>query len=102
MLVINIEHFLDDEGDLIQEPKSANRLARYIVSIVEASTKNLDDSIMITGIKCRRRPKRKSCKGILLSRLNPDTECIEWTCTKCGDCGTIYSWKYTEWDLHNL
>ena len=54
---------------------------------------------MQTGIRCRRRPKRKPCRGEIHAFLNEDTGAIQWNCFICGDNGFIYDWKNTNWDM---
>ena len=94
----NLEHFFDEEGELIKTPRSTNLLGQFITSIIEESTKNLEDNLIITKINCRRRPKRKPCNGIIVSKYNYKTQSIDWTCSKCGDESSIYNWQYSEWD----
>ena len=88
--------FPDDEADEV--PGEARRLAEYFASIVEATLRGaspIDGSI---DVRCRRRPGRRRCTGIIQSELDPNRNELCRQCPVCGDNGRISNWKGTRWD----
>jgi hypothetical protein len=92
--VTDIRHFLADDGSLPSDlPGPAERLAKYIGSIIEFATGNR------IHVSCRRRPGHKRCSGIILSHvLQDEFKTIRWACPRCGDNGYITGWIGTIWD----
>ena len=50
------------------------------------------------GIRCRRRPKKVPCTGVIESELHPEGNELRWWCPVCGDNGLISNWEGTRWD----
>jgi hypothetical protein len=99
-LFTKVSHFLDEKGELPSDlPGPARKLAEFICSIVQSVTSHTFEALVPTGICCRRRPKRKPCKGEILAFLNEETKAIQWNCPVCGDNGFIYDWEVTNWDI---
>ena len=48
--------------------------------------------------RCWRRPKRKSCKGILQIQFEIDGR-IHWFCPECADEGLVDGWQGLIWDM---
>ena len=95
-----VGHFLNDDGELQADlPGSARKLAEFICSLVKSVTSHRFEALVPTGVRCRRRPKRKPCTGEVFAFLNEDTGAIQWNCFKCGDNGFIYDWENTKWDM---
>ena len=77
-------------------PTPARLLAEYFASIVVDATANLDDE---PSVRCRRRPDRRPCTGIIMSYPSADElERIHWHCPVCNDNGFISGWQDTLWD----
>lgn len=97
--VTDLSHFIDETGNLpTNVPRPARRLAEYLAAIVAAATGAADNKGQaIHAIKCRRRPGRRACPGVIEYRLWPD-ERITWACPNCGDNGVISNWQSTAWD----
>ncbi len=95
--VTDITHYLDEDGRLPDSlPVQARRLAEYLGSIVVAVTSvPLDDPL---GIRCRRRPGRKPCRGDVAAYIVDDSSAIRWICPACEDNGFISGWSDTIWD----
>jgi hypothetical protein len=98
-LITNLRHFLDERGCIAPTQGRARRLAEFLTSIVAAETHNLDEPSL--PIRCRRRPGRKPCPGILQTHFGGEFEEPEifWKCSVCGDWGVITHWQDTFWDL---
>ena len=73
------------------------RLAAYFASIVEGTVAGprLGGA---TGVRCRRRPGRLACSGVILSELHSGGHELRWWCPVCGDNGVISNWAGTRWD----
>jgi len=96
--VIDLTHFLTDEGAIAPVSGPARRFAEFLASlVVDASTLPSNDSTT-TQVSCRRRPGRKRCAGKIETDLDPDTDAIIWFCPACGDNGIIRNWQGTLWD----
>lgn len=98
--ITDIRHFLDENNELILEPGIARRLAEYQGAIIEAVTARPPDKVdFVTGIRCRRRPRRKRCEGnIIAGYEESDPSTIGWFCPFCDDNGYISGWQETQWD----
>jgi hypothetical protein len=96
--VIDLSHFIDKTGNLpIGLPAPARRLAAQLTAIVAAATAGGANEQATRRIKCRRRPGRQACSGVIEYRLWAD-ERITWQCPPCGDSGVISNWQSTTWD----
>ena len=73
----------------------AKKLAEFVCSIVVAVTSYTQEISVATGFRCRRRPKRKPCKGEVYAFLNDEQGIIEWHCFIYGDRGHITDWENT-------
>jgi hypothetical protein len=72
----DLTHFLDEDGDLAPISGPAWRLAKYFTSnVVMASYPDLIVPPRYR-VRCRRRPGRKPCKGMIESDLDFETEDI--------------------------
>jgi len=73
--VTDMNHFLDDDGLIAASSEPARRLAEHLARIIVDAT-TLDFSReRRTAPKCRRRPKRKPCQGI----IETDVENVKMT-----------------------
>jgi len=99
MWFIKLRHFLDNNGEIAVSHGPARKLAEFVCSIVVAVTSYTLEISVATGIRCRRRPKRKPCKGEVYAFLDDEQGIIEWHCFICGDRGHITDWENTQWDM---
>lgn len=97
MWVSDMTHFLDADGN-VPKQISLRRLIQYLGAIVASVTTDPAHSSREVDIKCRRRPKRKSCSGTILADFERGTTNIIWHCSICGDRGLIHHWQGTPWD----
>lgn len=97
--ITDLTHFLDEEGRIAPTKGPARRLAEFFASIVAMGSHPEPIAPPEYRVRCRRRPGRKPCAGLIEVDLDPVTEDVEWWCPICGDNGYIQNWKGTMWDL---
>jgi len=90
------------EAAAAELPAPARSIRDHLGGIVQAATAWLPGVVLESAIRCRRRPGRRPCPGhirlVLPDDLAEDAT-IEWSCTVCGDHGTIRGWQGSSWDL---
>jgi len=98
--ITDITHFLDGHGGLPEElPGPARNIANHLGRIVVAATVPRSPSGEPVQVRCRRRPGRRPCPGVIDHVIEPGgEERIFWRCTVCGDNGEIHGWKGSIWD----
>ena len=103
MWISDLRHFLDEEGEIPDElPGPALEMALFLGSIAawvtsrECRDPYCEDAW--TNVPCRRRPRRRRCRGTIVAWLDSDGATIVWQCLNCGDRGTITGWEGTDWD----
>jgi hypothetical protein len=95
MYITNIEHFLDDSGNIPKEmPKAARQLVSFYTFIIEAATSIFPATNNKTNIRCF----EKGCKGMVTTDLTNKKDDIHWKCNKCQNEGRISNWQGTFWD----
>jgi hypothetical protein len=97
--IVSLEYFLDESGAIIQFKGPARKLAEHLVAIVAMATKPEISPAQEYQVRCRRRPGRKPCSGIIEAAFDPEDEKIIWRCPICEDNGSISNWKGSMWDL---
>ena len=94
--IVDLKHFLDSSGSLADLPAPARRLAEYFTTLVVDATSN---QVGKKPVRCRRRPRRKPCSGIVQASISFDEEDrIDWRCPSCSDNGIIRGWTGSVWD----
>lgn len=100
--IIDITHFLDEDGRLVPTSGPALKLAEHIGSIIAMVSAEGSPLAALAKVRCRRRPGRRKCPGEIVAMLEMDTDAIVWQCPSCGDNGVISGWHDTLWDLSHL
>ena len=96
--ITNMQHYLNEDGSTGSMNRPTRRLAEYFGSIVTFATSFEDEQYLNSNISCRRRHKRKPCKGKIQAILDLNSDRIDWRCPVCGDNGIISDWQDTPWD----
>ncbi len=87
--------YLNDIGFLRKDlPTPINRMAAFLLAIVEAVTPKCPTLGHNTGIRCRKR----GCKGPIHASLPHADGKITWWCPVCEQNGVISGWYGTKWD----
>ena len=87
--IVSLEHFLDKNGAIIPFKGPARKLAEHMVAIVAMATMPEIIASQEYRVRCRRRPGRKPCTGIIEANLDAEGESIIWRCPICEDKGSI-------------
>ena len=95
----DLRHFLTPDGSIAPKSGPARRLAQHFAAIVREITADIGGETFFPKVRCRRKPNRKPCRGLIESDLNPETGAIVWRCPVCGDNGYIRNWEATLWDF---
>ncbi len=97
--VIDARHYLDEKG-LIPEniPSSARKFILFLGQIMEEASLKPPAENVETSVKCREKPDRKPCPGIITALRENNEGPILWKCSHCGAAGQIHKWQGTQWD----
>jgi acetyltransferase len=93
--ISDLRDFLDSGGRI---PADLSPMAHYLGAIVAETTSRDPDQVHELGIRCRRRPRHRSCPGNILSTVDSPTGQICWECPICSDRGFISDWQGSPWD----
>jgi hypothetical protein len=96
--ITDFSHFLDEDGSIGPQSGPAKRMAEHLAKIIMDATRPLPSPGRPTAVKCRRRPNRKPCPGMIENDLDPETNEIVWWCPRCEDNGRIGHWEGSLWD----
>jgi hypothetical protein len=96
--IIDMSHFDYKNEEAQSLPKAARRLAEYFASIIEGTVHRASIGEPYSGVRCRRRPRRRACGGVIRSELSLEGAELHWWCPVCGDNGRISNWAGTRWD----
>lgn len=93
----NLQHYLDETGDIPQDlPSESRQLASFLALVVDTVTSAfpMTDRGVDTGIRCH----RSGCTGTVIGALDDYEEDVHWYCLECGDMGVVSGWQGTDWD----
>src|SRR5713101_6915389 len=93
-----LRDYLEPNGALAALSPHGLRLAKYWTDIV-AQASNYDAP---TTLRCRRRPGRRPCGGLLTFFFDVDKFDVLWFCPNYDDKGRISGWEGAFWDSSNL
>jgi hypothetical protein len=99
--IVDLEHMLDENGAIAAPKGPARKLTEHIVAIVAMASSPEIIPLPAYQVRCRRRPGRKPCPGIIQADFDPQDERIIWRCPVCEDNGYISNWKGSMWDLRD-
>lgn len=95
MYISNMQHFLDESGNIPQQmPKQARELASFLALIIDHTTKKQPSTLTSSDIRCF----NKGCHGLIKTALVVKNNEIHWYCPDCENEGVIGEWQKTKWD----
>lgn len=95
MYISNMQHFLDDKGNIPKHmPKEGRELASFFALVIDATTKKSPFTLSEIELRCF----EQGCLGIIKSEILKESNEILWVCSKCQNEGRISNWKLTKWD----
>ena len=101
VMVTNIRHFLNENGQVPDLPLEAQELVNFLSAIIEAATTNYDAPVAFADTRCRTIVNGKPCPGEIEVWVYAEDNQIGWECLECGDEGVISHWEGTLWDKRN-
>ena len=100
-MITNIEHFLDEKGQVPDMPLEAQELLRFPAAIIETASLGYDRPIILSDIPCRKTVGGTPCPGEIEVWVYAENNQIGWECLECGEEGIITHWEGTPWDKRN-
>lgn len=97
-LSADLRHYLDGDDLSIRVPKEARAIGLYLGRIAAAACSVRVGEGILTGVRCRRRPRSRPCGADVIAHIGAAGE-IQWGCPGCRDSGTISGWQGTPFDL---
>jgi len=105
-LKVDLRHFLDENGNVLDLAEQAKVVFSFLTSIVlfiskESQCLNTEQLFIDVDLKCNTRADKLSCKGHIEARYSSITTSspIEWQCDTCEAAGTILNWQGSLWDM---
>jgi len=97
--ITKMSHFNWSDEEAHSIPNEAKNIAEYFSKILSNAILNCNAYSDNTGVRCRRKPQRKRCTGLIKAKINSDNNEVDWWCPVCGDNGNISDWEGTRWDV---
>ncbi len=97
VLVVDIRHWLDENGCLPAGPPALRRNALRMAQLIEYGGPLAEGHMRETLVPCRKRPARKACPGLMWVVKEADQR-IYGFCMVCRrDEVVISGWQDTDW-----
>lgn len=74
-------------------------LAAFLASIVAAGSLEAAEARIRSPLRCRCRPRRRACPGVILIERHRGHPELEWRCSECELNGIITNWQGSAWDI---
>jgi len=97
-MITNIQHFMDENGEVPDLPLEARELLNFLTAIIEAATVEYESPVTLSAVNCRKLIGGKPCSGEIEVWVYAEDNQIGWECLECGDEGVISHWEGTPWD----
>jgi hypothetical protein len=101
MMVTNIQHFLDDNGEVPDLPPEAQELLSFLAAVVQAATITYGQPMTLLEDLGHPVIGGTSCTGNLEVWVYAESNEIGWECLECGEEGIVTDWEGTAWDRRN-
>jgi len=90
---------------LARESESSSRAAahhRFYGDLARFASLAEPGAERVTPVRCRKRPARKRCRGLLVVRRRDVPAVVEWECPACSASGEIAQWQHSDADLRDM
>ena len=101
VMITDIQHFLDDDGEVPNLSAEAMNLLGFLTAVVERASEKYDAPISFLEGGCRCEVDGEPCPGEVEVWVFAEDNRIGWECLECGDEGIISNWEGTQWDRRN-
>jgi len=99
--ITNIQHFLDENGEVPNISQEATELLIFLSAVIEAASSKYDSPVTFANTKCRNMTDGESCPGEIEVWVYAEDNTIGWECLECGEEGVVTHWEGTQWDKRN-
>jgi hypothetical protein len=97
MLIVDPWHWLTEDGDFVRDKPRLYRRMLRIARFIECGGQLKKNETRETLVECKRRPKNKTCPGLMWV-IKTDDDGILAICHVCKtDEVFIQNWQKTEW-----
>ena len=97
-LITNIQHFLDDDGEVAEALPESKELLVFLLAIIESASIAYERPVSLACVTCRKTIDNQRCDGEIEVWVDPDSHYIGWECLECAEEGFISNWEGTQWD----
>ena len=101
-LITNIQHFLNENGEVPELNSETMELLKFLIEIIESASIAYERPISLASVNCRAVTYGEKCDGEIEVWIDPDSHIIGWECLECEEEGTISNWEKTQWDKRDL
>ena len=96
-LDVDLRHFLDDKGHVVDLTDQAKNIFKFLTKIVRSVSENIQQPLVTVELKCNSRADELSCEGAITA-TGSAIGTINWRCDTCEATGTISHWQGSLWD----
>lgn len=100
-MITNIQHFMDENGEVADLPLEAQGLLNFLAAIIVAASQAYDEPITFSEVTCPKVINGSPCSGDVEVWVYAENNEIGWECLECGNEGIISHWERTPWDKRN-
>ncbi len=94
-LKVDLRHFLDEQGNVVELTEQAEKIFKFLTTIVLSVSEHSELPIIVVDLKCNSRAESLSCDGSIEAKC---VGIIEWHCDTCAAEGSISHWQDSIWD----
>lgn len=98
VMLTDISHFLDENGDLADVNSETKELFDFLSSIVSEASSDYGKPMILSCITCIQKVDNKVCGGEVEIWVGANDNRIGWECLECASEGVISNWEGTAWD----
>ena len=96
MFICDARHYDEADDVLATAPAAYRRLRDRVTSVIESLSQGDRGEIVITRVRCWKRPERRTCPGSIVGVLIDDE--LRWECSACALTGIVHHWRTSPWD----